>query len=288
MTALLAAVLATAAAFAAPQTAGFADDDIAVLAKAAIVSDARTAGLSADDLERAANVRPDLDVARDVRVKLVGRLGPALASFSVTCHRGEVVLEGKARDLATRDAAGAAAAEVAGVHRVENKLRVPDAPAPVDPPEEPADEEAEAEPVDDPTAPFAFLTRDGLAARDVTLAVSSGEVTVTGHASSGAAREYVTAAIRRVPGAKSVVNRMTARTVDPSEDRRLGDIVAAKIRWSEPLRPVASGLSVSVKDGVVRLTGRVATEEQAHVLLGLASSTVGVVVVDDRVAAPGR
>jgi len=264
-------------------TAPYSDADIVVLARQAIVGDARQQGLSADALGRSVNVRPDLDVAKDVRSVLQDALEEKLSALSVSCIEGTVTLRGRVDSAADAEHALLLASAVPGARSVRNLLVAPDQPAVAPGASEPVARAAGPAQCE----PFSFLTHDSLGGRDLVLSVQRGEVQIHGLASTSQARDYATEAVRRVPGARLVKNQMVVRSAPAGEDDRLGKLIAHRLEWSADLRPVASSFSVIVRDGIVTLRGQVRSPAQRALALELASSCDGVVVVEDRIRGPG-
>lgn len=256
--------------------AGYSDGEIAELVYDAIVSDLRALAMSSDQFGRAAKLRPDVDVARDVETALRKQLKPVPTGLSVSCHRGNVLLRGHVTSDGTLQAATKAAGSVNGVRAVLNRMSSPEQAEPDAPPA------AFDDALPTRTAPFAFLTSDGLAATDVVVDVADGEVFVTGLASSTQARTYVTSSAGRVPGARMVRNKMALRPINPQEDERLGRLVMHKFKWEQSLHGVANGLSVSVRNGILKLSGKVDSEQQAALVRHLAADTTGIIVLDDK------
>ncbi|MCB9899388.1 MAG: BON domain-containing protein [Planctomycetes bacterium] len=254
------------------------DADIAVLVRQAIASDAARSAMSADSLGRAANVRPDVDVARDVRAVLEARLGKRLDGFSVTCKDGVVVLTGGAASDADAQLAVVLADAVPGARQVENRLTGSAAAG------TPAAARAAAAPGPAKAGPFAFLTKDSLAAADVTVEVDKGVVRLRGIANSMRTKEMATATARLVSGVRSVVNAMDVRAASRSEDERLGKLIERRIEWSTE---VLSSFTVEVDNGIARVSGtaRHGPAERDEVV-HLASTTQGILVVDDRIVVP--
>ena len=264
------------------QQTGYTDAEIADLARNAIVGDARIDALSSDEIGRTENLRPDPDIARDVNAALKKKLPWDLVSLSVSSNRGQVVLTGRSKGLEATERAAHIAGLVAGVQGVTNRLVTdgqPTVPAPVE-------VQAATDTGSAVLGDIGFLTRDHLAGRDLELHVAGGEVDIYGLANTPEAKEYVTAAARRAPGARMVRNHMQVRENKPREDERLTKLIAKKFEWSFPLRPVADSLAVKVRQGVATVTGHAETHAQADEILRLAGVTQGVVAVEDRLTGP--
>jgi osmotically-inducible protein OsmY len=255
----------------------YSDGEIAEIAYESIVSDLRAQDLSTEQLGLAVNRRPDTAVARDVDTILMRSLRPVPIGLNVSCYRGNVLLRGVASNEDELARATELAARVSGVRAVLNRMMTPVQAQPegrlTDVPRE----------LPSSSGPFAFLTKDGLAGNNVRLDVIDGEVFVKGYASSERARTYVTASVGRIPGTRMVRNNMTLRPISPQEDERLARIVQKKMSWEQKLHGVSKGLRISVRNGVLTLTGLVDTEEQAALVRELAADTTGIIVVDDQV-----
>ncbi|MDG2150096.1 MAG: BON domain-containing protein [Planctomycetota bacterium] len=255
----------------------YSDGELAEIAYESIVSDLRAQDLSAEQMGFAVNRRPDTAVARDVDTLLMRSLRPLPVGLNVSCYRGNVLLRGVVATKAGRDNATELAAHVPGVRAVLNRMMTPTQSQPGGPIAEIPNE------LPSQRGPFAFLTQDGLAGNNVSLDVIDGQVFVKGYASSEKSRAYVTASIGRIPGTRMVQNNMTTRPNSPQEDERLARLVQKKMSWEQKLHGVSKNFRLSVRHGILTISGQVETEEQATLARVLAADTTGIIVVDDQI-----
>jgi osmotically-inducible protein OsmY len=263
------------------RAAAYSDGEIAELVQVAIISDLRGRAPSADQLGRAAGIRPDVDVAQDVENVLREKLKPTPNGLNVSCSRGNVQLRGQVENDSDLRAATELAKGVNGVRAVLNRMTYPD---------QTATDDSTTAPEELPTrvGPFSYLTSDGLAARGVVVDVHDGEVSLSGVCSSPEARGYAVASASRVPGARTVRNNMALRPTDQQVDRRLALLVAKKFEWDQSLHGVSDNISVTVRNGILTLTGKVDTEQQAELVRQLAANTESILVVDDKLNVTGQ
>ena len=251
-------------------------------------SDAQIAAWIAADLSSGADVRAsasqrlaqaglrdDLSLAREVGGLVSGAGAPGVI---VGAHDGQVVLHGRVRDAAQRERLLALAASVGGARGVTSRLLLPDEQQQADALDatghEAAAAPARSEPLDFLAGPAAGL--------GVLVEVAEGLVTLTGAASSEDARRWATAVAGRVPGVRSVSNRMSARAGNPEADRRLALLVLRQIEGDVLVQAVAPAIDVAVRDGVVRLTGKVRDEGQRAQAAAVAAGIQAVFAVDNR------
>ncbi len=244
---------------------------------AADLSSGAEARASAAQRLSEAGLRDDLSLAREVGGRVSGAGAPGVI---VGAHDGQLVLHGRVRDEAQRERLLGLAAAVDGARGVTSKLLLPgeepqatatDASAP----------EAAAAPAR--SEPFDFLAGPA-AGRGVLVEVADGLVTLTGAASSEDARRWATAVAGRVPGVRAVNNRMSAREDNPEADRRLALLVLRQIEGDVLVQAVAPAIDVAVRDGVVRLTGKVRDAGQREQAAAVAAGLQAVFAVDNRLA----
>jgi osmotically-inducible protein OsmY len=128
-----------------------------------------------------------------------------------------------------------------------------------------------------------FLTADGLAGRALIVTVDGGVATLRGAASSPSASQYAVVAALKVPGVRAVRNELTVRRSDRSDDCRLALLVQRELENDILVQTVSNALSVSVRDGVATLTGKVRDEGQRVQARVVAASLSAVFAVDDRI-----
>ncbi len=124
------------------------------------------------------------------------------------------------------------------------------------------------------------LTWDVLVPDDrVASTVSGGVVTLRGNVPTWTQRYDTERAVRRLTGVKSVVNQITvgAKPMDPGQIKR--EIEEALERQTER---EARRIGVSVRDGVVTLTGTVRSWAEKNAIERAASYSPGVRRVDDK------
>jgi len=254
-------------------------------------SDAQIAAWIADDLRRdsrndrldaaerlaAAGVRDDLLLARVVGGRLAGAGAQGVV---VGVHDGEVVLHGRARDTDQREKLLALASDVSGVRGVDSRALLLPGEELVEtvPVEEPAPPAAEPPPVE----PFAFVTRDGLAGRGISVQVSEGLVTLAGEASSDDAVTYAAGVAQRVPGVRAVRNRLTVRPDNPITDRGLELMIERELEGDVLVQSISSAILITVHHGVVRLTGKVLDEGQRAQAERVASGISATFAIDNQ------
>lgn len=232
---------------------------------------------------RAAN---DLDIRRDVQESLHAdpRFGKGL---TIEVGEGLVTLRGVVRTLAVRRAAGRAAAEVAGVRRVANRLRVEPTRA------------ADLARVEESLARNAWV-REG----SVRATLRDGVVRLEGSVDSVFQRVQAEAAVAAVEGVIAVDNLLYVFDMrpppldpfvgDPSpedveglalpavaatvSDREILAAVVERLRWNAVL--AGTPIQVEVDDGHVTLSGKVRGPAEARAAVASALRA-GAVRVDD-------
>ena len=223
----------------------------------------------------------DLQLAQLVQQRLAEVEG--LTGLVVACHEGLVELRGLAARPELRQRATELALTVAGVQGVSNVLRVPGEPEPAPP----APGETLALPAEEPnpqftTEPFGFATRDGLAGRDLHVDSRDGVVRLRGEVNSDAARTYASVAAQSVDGVQAVQNQLVVVVASQDATRRLAVLIQKQLEYDPLVQTVAPMVLVQVKDGIVRLEGRVQDDSQRVRAGDLALIQVGVFAVDNR------
>ena len=255
-----------------------AEVDLAAAVRDAMQTDPR-GSTEAMRLERARLL--DLQLARLVEQRLTEV--DSLEGLVVACHQGIVELRGRSGNPEARQRATELALTVTGVQGVSNALRVPGEPEPAPP----APSETVAVPAEEPqpdflTEAFGFATRDGLAGRGVRVEARDGVVRLFGEVNSDSARTYAAIAAQSVDGVQAVRNQLVVVEATQDESRRLAVLIQKQFDYDPLVQTAAAMVLVKVKDGVVRLEGRVHDDAQRERAADLASWQVGVFAVDNR------
>jgi len=219
----------------------------------------------------------DLTLAREVGGKVVSAGG---AGVVVGVHGGTVTLNGHVRDAAQKDALASLAAGVAGVRGVDDQLLLPGQQAEAQPGAEPAAATGAEGPAR--TDLFDFLTADGFAGRRMQVDVDQGLVTLTGEVSSTAARLYATGVAGRVPGVRTVRNKLDVHPSSMIGDRGIALLVERVFQYDVLVQRVSNCILVSSDHAVVRLTGHVRDEGQKARCMELAAGQDVVFAVDNQ------
>ena len=222
----------------------------------------------------------DLQLARLVEQRLTEV--DALDGLVVACHQGIVELRGQAGRPELRQRATELALTVTGVQGVNNAMRVPGEPEPAPPAAETLALPAEEPPPEFVTQPFGFATVDGLAGRGVRIEARHGIVRLVGEVNSESARTYAAIAAQSVDGVQAVRNQLVIVEATQDETRRLAILIQKQLEYDPYVQTVAPMVLVKVKDGVVRLEGRVHDDVQWQRAADLAAIQVGVFAVDNR------
>jgi osmotically-inducible protein OsmY len=231
-----------------------------------------------DRLEIAASPRPDAELAADVQRSLARSAAIQSTDLHVSSQQGTVKLEGEVGSWAQQRQAELLASGVRGVRAIENELTV----------------------LPTRTRPDVALRGDVIATleRDVYLTrsrigvvVEDGVVTLSGAVASAFEKERAATATRWIPDVRQVRNRLRvewrAGASDrvapplPRSDAQLEDTIAAAFRQDD--RVDAARVDISVKDGRVVLSGRVAHAYERRILEDDARNVVGVAWVTNQV-----
>ncbi len=252
------------------------------------VADALSAGALRDHESSQAlfdrhGLRPDIDVAQEVSLRLETLLGDAFEHRFIASHNGIVTLRGRVETEEQRQDAGREAQAVPGNHGVHNLLAVGDA----DPPDlGPATSRRPKGPGS--AGPLAFITADLLGGRDIVIDVNDGLVNISGLVSSANARRYVTTMARRIPGVRAVKNRAQVRSGSPEDDRRVQLIAFRRMQYEPALQDLVAEIDVVARNGVVTLDGFVRSEAERLTAGALVAGLRAVLVVDNRLAIDPR
>lgn len=110
--------------------------------------------------------------------------------------------------------------------------------------------------------------------------VSSGTVTLRGEVATLSEREDAARAVSHVSGVREVINQISVKS-----DHRALDIEAAvTAALGRHAERAGHRIEVSVKDGIVRMAGRVQSWAEKQLVLGAAKSIAGVRDIDDQVS----
>ncbi len=214
--------------------------------------------------------------------------------LKVTVKGGVATLTGKVNEDIKKELAQQIALGVDGIDEVDNQIKVdPDYRSPT-----PSGETGSREAVDDETiisdVKSKLLWSKHAQDLSVEVEANSGKVTLLGTANSQEAREMAGTLAGNTDGVESVDNKIT---VDEEEDskidrtndepdslgQRISDTwittkVKSTLRYSSNVN--AADISVSTKDGVVTLSGRVPSSAEHTMAIELTKSVRGVSHVD--------
>jgi osmotically-inducible protein OsmY len=254
------------------------------------VTDVRNLLVVVPESARQATHVADASIAKAVRASLDG--DPALAGSSIrvkSVNRGVVVLSGKANTLSAHRRAVARARHVDGVQRVASEIQSPN---------QIADKEiwhegkvagkGSGEYSDGwitTKAKILLMTDQGISPMAVNVDTEDGVVTLFGTVGTVGDKDRAAQAVGRLDGVKHVANELqvvpdvAAAGVAESDDR-VNDAVRKRIDARPSLDD--SKLTVATENGVVRLTGTVASQRDRLTALTVARSTLGVrSIIDD-------
>jgi osmotically-inducible protein OsmY len=109
-----------------------------------------------------------------------------------------------------------------------------------------------------------------------------GIVRLVGEVNSDSARTYAAVAAQSVDGVRAVRNQLAVVVATQDETRRLAVLIQKQLEYDPLVQTVAPLVLVKVKDGIVRLEGRVHDDSQRQRAADLAAWQVGVFAVDNR------
>jgi osmotically-inducible protein OsmY len=234
------------------------------------------------------------DDALAAQVRTVLERDKALSSSDIevkSVNEGIVVLSGDAKTLSAHRRAIEDARAVPGVRQVASEIRSPDQLGD----EEIWDAGEHASTTDEMKAAMSdawittkvkvsLMAEPGLSPMGVNVDTRDGVVTLFGTTTTEDLKRRATARARDVAGVKGVENELqvvpdaAAKHVEV-EDEQVLAAVQKRLETSDSLED--ADIRVAVKNGVVRLTGKVATQRDRLVALTLARSTEGVGSVID-------
>lgn len=109
--------------------------------------------------------------------------------------------------------------------------------------------------------------------------VSAGSVTLTGTVDYLSQREDTERALRRLSGVRGVTNRITVTAAEADPEKVRQAIEEALERQAER---EGRGVQINVKDGIVRLTGRVHSWREKNTVVAAAEHAPGVRSIEDQ------
>jgi osmotically-inducible protein OsmY len=187
-----------------------------------------------------------------------------VAEIAVECHDdGDVVLRGSVVNLLERAEAVRTARGVPGVRAVDDQMRTRPAGA-----EHRTAAETEAAVLD------ALILHDAVPAYGIDVDTDGGEVTLRGVVDIASQRDAAERIALRVAGVSEVRNRLNVWIAVCAEDvaDRIADAIVG-----------ADGITVTVRDDVVTLTGSVRSGDDRDAAVAAAARTPGVAGVRDEI-----
>jgi osmotically-inducible protein OsmY len=255
------------------------------------VADVRNLLVVVPAASRKATQVADTAIQKAVGDSLKGDAGLAGSTIRVkSVNKGVVVLSGDAKTLTAHRRAIARARQVEGVRRVASEIQSPN---------ELADNEiwyAEGKLADTDSkeysdgwittkAKLSLMTDPGISPMAVSVDTEDGVVTLFGTVNTSADKARAAKEVAKLDGVKHVANELqvvpdvAARGVAESDDR-----VTAAVRKRLDARPSLADSKVTIRteNGVVRLTGEVASQRDRLTALTVARGTLGVrSIIDD-------
>ena len=241
---------------------------------------------------RKANEVSDEKLAEQVSTVLERDKALSTSDIDVkSVNKGVVLLSGDAKTLSAHYRAIEDARAVPGVRQVASEIRSPDelADAEIWEGPEPAaqTEDMKASASDawiTTKVKVRLMAEPGLSPLGVNVDTRAGVVTLFGTVPTSALKESATAQTRSVDGVKGVENELqivpesVAKRVEAQDDQVLA-AVRERLQSRDTLED--ADIDVAVENGVVRLTGTVATQRDRLTALTLARGTDGVGSVID-------
>jgi osmotically-inducible protein OsmY len=191
-----------------------------------------------------------------------------VAEIAVECHDdGDVVLRGSVVNLLERAEAVRTARGVPGVRAVDDQMRTRPAGA-----EHRTAAETEAAVLD------ALILHDAVPAYGIDVDTDGGEVTLRGVVDIASQRDAAERIALRVAGVSEVRNRLNVWIAVCAEDvaDRIADAIVG-----------ADGITVTVRDDVVTLTGSVRSGDDRDAAVAAAVRTPGVVGIREEIRVMG-
>lgn len=232
-----------------------------------------------DKLEVMPSYRWDMDIAQDVRHRIVNSVAIESSNIKVTCTRGTVELTGKVGSWSEREEAELLASEVRGVKDVQDYLSLS------------WDKNRSDEAIKKDVADA--LTRDVyLTDLPIYVSVKNGTVTLTGSVGSDYEKTRAADDIRWINNVMGLNNKLKVewweregtrtKTAIPT-DNDLRDAVTEALFHDSRLEPL--DLIVKVFHGHVTLEGSVANTYQKQIAGADASNVVGVAWITNHLSA---
>jgi len=208
---------------------------------------------------------------------LRGRINEALsdaphvdvAEIAVECHDdGDVVLRGSVVNLHRRAEAVRTARGVPGVRAVDDQMRT-----------RPVGAEHEAAAETEAAVLVALILDDALPAYGIDVDVDGSKVTLCGAVDIASQRDAAERIALRVAGVSEVRNRLKVWTAVSAEDvaERLAEAIGVDAIVG------ADGITVTVRDNVVTLSGSVRSRDDRDAAVTAAARTPGVVGISDEI-----
>ena len=238
------------------------DGTLARQVRRALQDDGSGRLVSRESLVARARGRSDLTLARDASDAINEALGQDVRGLLVSASDGVIDLRGEVAPDAAEQALRVAAA-VPGAVGVRSSL----AGEPV------------ALDLADPSDPFSFATDRLLGGEAIRVQVQDGLVHVSGTVNGAAARRQVLAAVRSVRGVRAVVDDLTEHDPGIGNDLGLLGILRHKLSNLPELRVLVEKLDITVRAGVVRVSGEVDSDLQRKLVEVTLLATHGVLVV---------
>jgi hyperosmotically inducible periplasmic protein len=131
-----------------------------------------------------------------------------------------------------------------------------------------------------------LMGEDSLKGSDISVVTTNGVVTLDGVAATSSAKDFAAAAAKSVEGVKSVDNDLTvpgaSKTVEKAKTGVSDSWITTKVKSELLSDSVSKGLDIKVetKNGVVVLTGILATKDAINHVKNIAAKVDGVKSVD--------
>lgn len=131
-----------------------------------------------------------------------------------------------------------------------------------------------------------FSADERLAKEGIRVSVSEGIATLTGRVATLDQAERAVERAKSVDGIRAVISRIKVAAARSSDDALAAEISRRLSAVPDSLQ--AGAVTVSVRDGVATLDGRVTTWDEQEIARELASEVPGIAVIDNRLEATGR
>jgi hyperosmotically inducible protein len=191
-----------------------------------------------------------------------------LTNLRVQVIDGTAILNGVVGSVNQREAAGRAAARVPGIRKVENDLTV-------------VAEEDKSDRQLQRSLEEVLAATPGLAPEAVGARVERGVAYLVGHVPSAAQEEVALAAARRVGGLKDVVSQISITAGAPTDPVGLTNRVAQALAQDNRINAREVAVDAG-RDGLITLSGEVASAEERELARQIALAVPGVHQVVNR------